>query len=203
MTSRNPLGNNSPNQRSTASSPDTETRKARTVKKPITSNKDDFMLQEQDIVPIMDNPQRQQLTTQRSIKKPIPDSIISRPSLSNNSPSNGTYSNVNMNDSSSSYSSRNNTPDATAVPRVRSIKNSKSSRKAEQLEMFDDDDLPPPPSTPPPPSNYSPSRSTNKKNQRQTQSNRDEEEEQPGELCYTWTLAIASLLHPSFIIHPI
>jgi len=198
MTSRNPIGsNNSPNQRSTASSPDSETRKARTVKKPITSNKDDFMLQEQDIVPIMDNPQRQQLTTQRSIKKPIADSTISRPSMSNNSPSNGSYSNVSMNDNSNNFNSRNNTPSdavaaTTSVPRVRSIKNSKSTRKSEQLEMFDDDELPPPPSTPPPPSNYSPSSPTrvgsiNKKNQRQQQqqqqyqSNQDDEEE-PGEL---------------------
>lgn len=197
MTSRNPIGNNnSPNQRSTASSssPDTETRRARSVKKPITSNKDDFMLQEQDIVPIMDNPQRQQLTTQRSTKKPVSDSTITRPSMSNNinSPSNGSYSNVSMNDNNNSYNSRNNTSsDATAaaVPRVRSIKNSKSTRKSEQLEMFDDDELPPPPSTPPPPSNYSPSSpmrgvSINKKNQRQqqqqAQSNQNDEED-PGE----------------------
>ena len=191
MTSRSPIGNSSPNQRSAASSPDTETRKSRTVKKPITSNKDDFMLQEQDIVPIMDNPQRQQLSNQRSIKKPVSDSTISRSSMLNNSPSNGSYSNVSMNDNSTSFNSRNNTPSdsASAVPRVRSIKNSKSTRKSEQLEMFEDDELPPPPSTPPPPSNYSPSPtrggSINKKNQRQqqqqAQSNQDDKED-PGEL---------------------
>ena len=155
MTSRSPLAN-SPNQRSNASSPDVESRKARTVKKPIISNKDDFMLQEQDIVPIMDNPQRQQSSAQRTIRKPIPDSVISRPSMSNNSPSNAAYSNVSMNDNG--YNSRNNnTPDTAVVPRVRSIKTNKSMRKSEQLEMFDDDELPPPPSSPPPPSNYLPS----------------------------------------------
>lgn len=55
-------------------SPDFELKKIRSIKKPI-NNKDDFMLQEQDIIPMVQNPQRQQqqqqLTTQRSIKKPI------------------------------------------------------------------------------------------------------------------------------------